>query len=43
MQEYIGKFFEKVNDPRSPRNQRHNFITLVGSKLAIDVIWRRIV
>lgn len=33
MQEYIGKFFNKVIDPRSSRNQRHNFITLIGTGL----------
>ena len=33
MQEYIGKFFSNIGDPRSTRNQRHNFITLIVTSL----------
>lgn len=33
MEEYIGKYFNQVNDPRSIRNQRYNFITLIGTSL----------
>lgn len=33
MQEYIGKFFDKVSDPRSSRNQLHDFMMLIGTSL----------
>ena len=33
MEEYIGKFFDKVSDPRSSRNQRYKFTTLIGTSL----------
>lgn len=33
MQEILAQYFEEVNDPRSIRNQRHKFITLVGTTL----------
>lgn len=31
MNKYFEKYFEDVDDPRSQRNQRHSFITLIGS------------
>jgi predicted transposase YbfD/YdcC len=31
MKDLIFPHFEKVEDPRSTRNQRHNFITLIGT------------
>ena len=33
MQEYISKYFNGIQDPRSIRNQRHNFMTIVGTSL----------
>lgn len=33
MEEHIGKFFDEVSDPRSSRNQRHKFTTLIGTSL----------
>ena len=33
MQEYVSKYFDNVSDPRSQRNQRHNFIMLIGTSL----------
>lgn len=33
MEEYIGKFFYEVSDPRSRRNQRYKFTTLIGTSL----------
>jgi predicted transposase YbfD/YdcC len=33
MEEYIGKFFNTVSDPRSNRNQRYNLTTLIGTSL----------
>lgn len=33
MKETIAAYFSSLEDPRSPRNQRHNFITLIGTSL----------
>ena len=31
MNKFFEKYFEDVDDPRSQRNQRHSFITLIGT------------
>lgn len=31
MQQFFKKYFEDVDDPRSTRNQRHPFVTLIGT------------
>jgi predicted transposase YbfD/YdcC len=33
VEEYIGKFFDNVSDPRSTRNQKYKFTTLIGTSL----------
>ena len=33
MQETLSKYFSDLEDPRSLRNQRHPFITLIGTSL----------
>lgn len=33
MQERLAKYFQKADDPRSLRNQKHLFITIIGTTL----------
>lgn len=33
MNKLLSSYFSKVDDPRSVRNQRHNFMTLIGTSL----------
>ena len=33
MKEALSSYFSNVSDPRSMRNQRHPFITLIGTSL----------
>ena len=33
MEEYIGKYFNEVSDPRSSRNQIYSLTTLIGTSL----------
>ena len=33
MEEVLGNYFKNVDDPRSLRNQRHSFMTFIGTTL----------
>jgi hypothetical protein len=33
MQSLISRFFADIPDPRSPRNQKHSFMAIIGTTL----------